>query len=87
MSVFLDVVSQFNDAGIDRARKELDKLSTTTASTSQKLMKGAAVAGAGILAGAGAIGVGLYEIGNQFDNAFDSIRIGTGATGPVLEAL
>ena len=87
MSVFIDVVSQFNDAGIDRARKELDKLASTTASTSQKLMKGAAVAGAGILAGATAIGVGLYEIGSQFDEAFDGIRISTGATGPALEGL
>lgn len=87
MSVFIDVVSKFNDAGIDKARKELDKLSASTTTTSQKLMKGAAVAGAGILAGAGAVAVGLYEIGSQFDDAFDSIRVGTGATGPALEAL
>jgi TP901 family phage tail tape measure protein len=87
MSVFIDVVSKFNDAGIDKARKELDKLSDATASSTQKLMKGAAVAGAGILAGAGAVAVGLYEIGSQFDDAFDGIRVGTGATGPALEQL
>jgi len=87
MSVFIDVVSKFNDAGIDKARKELDKLADSTASSSQKLMKGAAVAGAGILAGATAVGVGLYAIGSQFDDAFDGIRIGTGATGPALEQL
>ena len=87
MSVFIDVVSKFNDAGITKARNELDKLSDATASSSQKLMKGAAVAGAGILAGAGAVAVGLYAIGSQFDDAFDGIRISTGATGPALEAL
>lgn len=87
MSVFIDVVSKFNDAGITKARNELDKLSASTRTTSQKLAQGAAVAGAGILAGAGAIGVGLFQIGTQFDDAFDSIRIGTGLTGPALEAL
>lgn len=87
MSVFIDVVSKFNDAGISKARSELDKLANDTATSSQKLMKGAAVAGAGILAGATAIGVGLYAIGSQFDEAFDGIRVGTGATGPALEQL
>ena len=87
MSVLIDVVSKFNDAGIDKARKELDKLSESTATTSQKMMRGAAAAGAGILAGATAIGVGLYAIGSQFDDAFDTIRVGTGATGDALEGL
>lgn len=87
MSVFIDVVSQFNDSGINKARAELDKLSQSTATSSQKLMKGAAVAGAGILAGATAVGVGLYAVGSQFDEAFDGIRVGTGATGPALEQL
>jgi len=87
MAVNLNVISQFDAKGLNRAQAELDKLAASTTSTSQKLMKGAAVAGAGILAGAGAIGMGLYEIGSQFDDAFDSIRVGTGATGPALEQL
>ena len=87
MSVLIDVVSKFNDAGIDKARKELDKLSESTATTSQRMMRGAAVAGAAILSGATAIGVGLYAIGSQFDDAFDTIRVGTGATGDALEGL
>jgi TP901 family phage tail tape measure protein len=37
--------------------------------------------------GAGAVAAGLFEIGSSFDEAFDNIRIGTGATGPALEAL
>jgi TP901 family phage tail tape measure protein len=87
VSVFIDVVSKFNDAGIDKARKELDKLAGSTSSASQKIMKGAAAASLGMLAGASAVAVGLFEVGSQFDEAFDNIRIGTGATGPALEAL
>ena len=34
-----------------------------------------------------AIGKQLYELGAQFDEAFDTIRIGTGATGEALETL
>ena len=34
-----------------------------------------------------AVGKQLYELGAQFDEAFDTIRIGTGATGETLEAL
>jgi TP901 family phage tail tape measure protein len=87
MAVNLNVISQFDAKGLNRAQAELDKLAASTSTTSQKLMKGAAVAGAGILAGAGAVAVGLYQIGSQFDDAFDTIRVGTGATGPALEAL
>jgi len=47
----------------------------------------AATAGAAIVAGIGAAGVGLYKIGEEFDAAFDSIRVTTGATGPALESL
>lgn len=34
-----------------------------------------------------AVGKQLYELGAQFDEAFDTIRIGTGATGEALESL
>ena len=87
MSVFIDVVSKFSDAGITKARKELDTLAASTSTTSQKIMKGATAASVGMLAGASAVAVGLFEVGSQFDDAFDGIRIGTGATGPALEAL
>ena len=87
MAVNLNVISQFDAKGLNRAQAELDKLAASTTSTSQKMMKGAAVAGGAILAGAGVVAAGLFEIGSQFDDAFDSIRIGTGATGPALEAL
>ena len=87
MGVFLNVISQFDAKGLNRAQSELDKLAASTSSTSQKLMAGAATAGAGILVGAAAVGAGLYAIGASFDDAFDGIRIGTGKTGTELEGL
>ena len=49
---------------------------------------GAFVAGAGLAIKAiGDIGKGLYDLGSEFDSAYDAIRVGTGATGEDLEAL
>jgi len=87
MAVNLNVISQFDAKGLNRAQSELDKLAASTSSTSKKLMAGAATAGAGILVGAGAVAAGLYAIGASFDDAFDGIRIGTGKTGTELEGL
>jgi TP901 family phage tail tape measure protein len=87
MAVNLNVISQFDAKGLNRAQSELDKLAKSTSSISTKLSGAAKVAGAGILIGAGAVAAGLFEIGSSFDEAFDNIRIGTGATGPALEAL
>ena len=87
MAVNLNVISQFDAKGLNRAQSELDKLAKSTSNMSTKLAGAAKVAGAGILVGAGAIAAGLFEIGSSFDEAFDNIRIGTGATGPALEGL
>lgn len=87
MAVNLNVISQFDAKGLNRAQSELDKLAASTSSISTKLSGAAKVAGAGILVGAGAVAAGLFEIGSSFDEAFDNIRIGTGTTGPVLEGL
>ena len=43
---------------------------------------GAAIAGAVVVATKA-----LYDLGAEFDNAYDAIRVGTGATGEALEAL
>jgi len=87
MAVNLNVISQFDAKGLNRARAELDKLAASSSSVSAKLSGAAKIAGAGILVGAGAVAAGLFEIGSSFDEAFDNIRIGTGATGPALEGL
>ena len=50
---------------------------------------GAAFAGAAVVAvkAIADIGKGLYDLGAEFDNAYDAIRVGTGATGEALESL
>ncbi|MFG0329221.1 MAG: phage tail tape measure protein [Phycisphaerales bacterium] len=42
---------------------------------------------AGIGAAAVAAGAGLISLGGEFDQAYDTIRVGTGATGDALDAL
>jgi TP901 family phage tail tape measure protein len=87
MAVVLNVISTFNDKGLKSATDELDKFSKATTEKLGTTTKAMGAVGFGILAGAGAVGVGLYQIGSSFDEAFDAIRTGTGATGPALEAL
>ena len=47
----------------------------------------AATAGAAIVAGIGVAAVGLFKVGSEFDKAYDTIRVGTGATGDALAGL
>ena len=49
-----------------------------------KAMKVGLIAG---VAGVAAVAKGLFEVGQTVDKAFDTIRVGTGATGPVLKSL
>lgn len=56
---------------------------TTAGTVMGTAMKGAM---AGALVGIGAI-AGLAKLGGSFDEAFDTIRVGTGATGEALEGL
>jgi phage-related protein len=53
----------------------------------KSMFQTAAVAGAGVLAGVGLIGGGLYKIGSDFDEASDTIRVATGKTGMALAGL
>lgn len=47
----------------------------------------AAAAGAAFVAGGVVAGKALYDIGSQFDDMSDTIRVGTGATGDALDDL
>lgn len=47
----------------------------------------ALVAGVGAVLAAGGIAVGLAMLGDQFDGAYDRIRVGTGKTGEALEQM
>lgn len=61
---------------LDKVKSRLGGLGKAFAAT------GAAVAGLGLAAGAA-----LVKLGSEFDAAYDTIRIGTGATGDALEGL
>lgn len=87
MAVVLNVISTFTDKGLKNATDELDKFSKATTEKLSSTTKAMGAVGAGILAGAAAVGAGLYQIGSSFDEAFDAIRVGTGATGPALDQL
>jgi len=52
-----------------------------------KLGVAAAAAGVAIGAGVGLAAVGLFKLGENFDSAYDKIRVGTGATGQALKGL
>jgi len=52
-----------------------------------KLGPMAAAGGAAIAAGIAMGGKALLDLGDSFDNAFDTIRVGTGATGAELAGL
>lgn len=52
-----------------------------------KLANFAAVGATAAVAGIGAAAAGLYKVGEQFDEAYDTIRTKTGATGAALEGL
>lgn len=49
--------------------------------------KKAAAGVAGVTVAAAAAGKALYDIGGQFDDAYDTIRVSTGKTGQALEGL
>lgn len=70
--------------------KTLDGVSSKLEGVAGKaLMVGTAATGA-LVGTIGAMAKGtkyLADLGGEFDNAFDSIRIGTGATGDALESL
>lgn len=63
-------------------------LTNTTAMGWAAKMKTANVAALlGIGAAAAGVGVALFRVGREFDEAFDIIRVGTGATGDQLDDL
>lgn len=68
---------------IEKAQKAIGSLNL------KAIAVGTAFAAGSVLAIKAAVDMGkaLYELGSEFDSAYDAIRIGTGATGEDLEAL
>lgn len=87
MAVVINVLSTFSDAGLKAAQKELDDFSKKTQTKLGKFGDAAGKVALGIGAGFAAAGAGLFAVGQSFDEAFDSIRVGTGATGDALSGL
>ena len=63
------------------------KFNATVDSVGSKLGGFGKLAGGAIAAGAIGAGAALFEIGSKFDEASNTIRVGTGATGDQLAAL
>lgn len=72
----LNVILSGDPAGLQR-----------TFATATKSATAAKVGIAGAVLAAGALAKTLYDVGGEFDDAFDTIRIGTGATGKQLDGL
>ncbi len=71
----------------DEASGQIDKVKGKLGglgSLAGKALKVGLIAGVG---GAVALGAGLFKLGADFDKAFDKIKVGTGATGEVLDQL
>jgi TP901 family phage tail tape measure protein len=77
-------------AAVNAQMKAMAAQAGISAGTMNKIGKGAAVGAAGVAAvGAAAAIAGkqLYDLGQEFDEAYDTIRVGTGATGKELKKL
>ena len=79
------VKADFDDGGVDKVAKDAGGRAGDRFAEGW----GKKIAGAGLLTGAAAagIGVGLVKIGASFDDAFDKLRVGTSAQGDQLAAL
>jgi len=66
---------------------KIDKKASGLGGAFSKAGKIAAIGLAAITTAAIAVGTALFKVGEQFDEAFDTIRIGTGKTGEALEGL
>lgn len=88
-SGFTNVLSQ---AGISLGPLQagLDKMGAASGALSGAVAAGPAAAGlalAGVGVAAGIAGKQLFDLGSEFQGAFENIRVGTGATGEALAGL
>lgn len=87
MAVSINVLSTFNDAGLKKAREEMDKLNKSVTKGIGKGVKVAAGLGAGVLGAAGTAAGAMVALGATFDDAYDKLRANTGKSGAELDAL
>lgn len=75
------------DGSTKKACGEASKALDNIGSAAKAAAKATAVVGGIVTTAAVAAGKALYDLGSEFDAAYDNIRIGTGATGEALEGL
>ena len=75
------------DGSLKAACSEAEKNLAAIGNAAKAAAKTAAVVGTAVATAAVAAGKALYDLGSEFDGAYDAIRIGTGATGEALEGL
>jgi TP901 family phage tail tape measure protein len=71
------------DAALARSQMRLKATAASATATGSAMRKGL---GIGAVA-AGALGLGAFKMGAEFDNAFDKIQVGTGASGKEFKRL
>ena len=81
-TAYIDIQGDFS-----ALNKQIDAAVAPISGKFGKLGKAGAVGLAGIGAAAVGAGAALYDIGGQFDDAYDTIRVGTGKTGKALKGL
>ena len=81
-TAYIDIQGDFS-----ALNKQIDAAVAPISGKFGKLGKAGAVGLAGIGVAAVSAGKALYDIGGQFDDAYDTIRVGTGKTGKALKGL
>lgn len=83
-TAFVDVIPKVNAAGAAAAQAQTGGLLSGLASSAAST--GLAI-GAAVTAGVAVAGLALFKLGGDVNEAYRTIRIGTGATGEALEGL
>ena len=83
LNILLTANTTQANAALLKTQAQLEGTGKTAAATGATVKK--AMLGIGLAAGAA--GVALYKVGEEFDDAYDKIRVRTGATGKQLDKL
>lgn len=75
------------DQSMGKAFGAAQKMAETAAGATKTYFKAAGIAAGVVGAGVVMASKALYDLGAEFDEAYDAIRVGTGATGEDLAAL
>ena len=83
----LEIVLAGDPAGANRAMDSVERRAGSLGSGMKRAFGVAAVGATAAVAAVGLVGKALYDVGDAFDGAYDTIRIQTGRTGAALDGL